>query len=300
MAISLPEGTAGPTSLKARPKGGYEISGNLDMTPEEDVNQLIQPYDNTQAPRQSSLGGIAAPEDVEETIQYPFAQSPPQQVPVVESVPSTQIPAAEYLQRVQSPRGDGTTPETRPTAETRSGTLSMAAVYPETTVTPEDLKGLSPAQVNQMIGQALNASQLEVQVLGLAGRDIGSERQNRRLVAEADRRARETAATALSAAKTKAAETIAQCNLTPEAQERLFQRLDGATTLEQARTELVEASKLSKLVASGEERDAFSRQQFGRTYGQLTGAEQAEINARVLREKANWTIQATDQGHLSY
>ena len=134
----------------------------------------------------------------------------------------------------------------------------MAAVYPETTVTPEDLKGLSPAQVNQMIGQALNASQLEVQVLGLAGRDIGSERQNRRLVAEADRRARETAATALSAAKVSAAQAIAGNNRTPEEQSELFAQLDQATTLDQARNQLVQASKLGKRIESAQDRDDIS------------------------------------------
>ena len=34
----------------------------------------------------------------------------------------------------------------------------------------------------------------------------------------------------------------------------------------------------------------------GKTYGQLQPAEQAQVNERVLRERATWTIQATEQG----
>ena len=129
------------------------------------------------------------------------------------------------------------------------------------------------------------------------GRDVAASRQDRRIQAEAERRARETAATALQAAKVKSAEAIAQSNLLPAEQEVLFQRLDQATTLDQARNELVNASKLPARIVSNQERDDYSRQQFGgRTYGQLTSPEQAQVNAQVLKDKANWTIQATEQG----
>jgi hypothetical protein len=114
---------------------------------------------------------------------------------------------------------------------------------------------------------------------------------------QAAQKAAETGATAMNAAKVKAAEAIAKSNLTPEAQEPLFQRLESANTLAAAREELVQASKLPPRVASAQERDDYAREQFGgKSYSQLTPTEKARVNARVLKEKQTFQLTATDQG----
>lgn len=113
----------------------------------------------------------------------------------------------------------------------------------------------------------------------------------------ASERAAASAGTALQAAKVKAAEDIAKSNLTPEYQEVLFRNLDRVQTLEDARNAQVQAAKLPQRVVSNQDRDDYARAQFGGlSYGQLTPAQQEAVNARVLKEKATFNIQATDTG----
>jgi hypothetical protein len=261
--------------------GSYQVEGNLDTTA-NDVGSLLD-QEPSQRPIQRTLGGeTPTPEEVEGLINYPTVATPtPRSSEVVAQTLSAPSEAVARKPSVQRPVNATPSPQ-----EASPGLL-----------TAQDLRGLNPEQVNQVIGRSLEASRLEAQVMGLAGRDISSNRQHQRLVAEAQRREAATTATALATAKHKAAETIAKSNLLPAQQEVLFGQLDQATTLEQARAALVNSAKLPPLVTSAQERDDYARAQFGgRSYGQLTSAEQAQVNTRITNEKATFSIQSTPEG----
>jgi hypothetical protein len=308
-----PRGTPGPSSFSRKRDGSYVLEGDLDAPIQKEIDATLSPYTGSQAPRftpteravdalvspytgsqesRRSLGEAPTQQELDDTLGFPTATPTPRSTQGVAgsgSAPGAMPPALPV-----SPQGVAPSPVSPQVVAPSS---SGPRVPEEGVITARDLRGLNPDQVNALLGRQLQASTLEGQVLGLAGRDISSSRTHQRLVAEAGRREAATTANALTAAKHKAAETIAKSNLTVEQQESAFQRLDQATTLDQARVELVNAAKLPPRIVSAQEREDYSREQFGgRSYGQLTAAEQQAVNARVLREKTTFDIHATDTG----
>jgi hypothetical protein len=149
------------------------------------------------------------------------------------------------------------------------------------TLTAEDLRGLTPNEVNAVVGRQIQLNSLSQELeetLGTtAGRLETSRLRQAELGAATDAKRRE----ALFKAKADGAAAIAASNLSEADKRTRITKLIQDDDLESVLTQSVDATGLTKATNYGAEREALSRELWNKPYNELTQQQQAAVNLEL-------------------
>lgn len=145
-------------------------------------------------------------------------------------------------------------------------------------LTAEDLRGLNPNEVDQVVRRQIAIDEQSRQMEELLGTTSGRIETSRLKQAELGAQR----ANAIHKAKESAAKAIAESDLPPEEQAKRLEVLSKASDLQSVYDLSVSAYGLPKRENVGTDREAVASELFGKRYGQLDQEQKGRVNSELL------------------